>query len=91
MINAAKKKRIVIDGIVKKRALKHILKLLENSDKQLTLKIKALMIIILLIIFYIIIKYKKNCYTILNQFNKIIDLCYIHFFINIQKQNNLNK
>jgi len=27
MINAAKKKRIVIDGIVKKRALKHIFKI----------------------------------------------------------------
>ena len=33
MINAAKKKRIVIDGLIKKRALKHIAKIAEKTRK----------------------------------------------------------
>ena len=33
LINAAKKKRIVVDGLIKKRALKHIIKITEKARK----------------------------------------------------------
>ena len=33
LISAAKKKRIVIDGLIKKRALKHIAKVAEKANK----------------------------------------------------------
>ena len=33
LINAAKKKRIVIDGLIKKRALKHVVKIAEKAKK----------------------------------------------------------
>ena len=35
LISAAKKKRIVLDGLIKKRALKHIFKIAEKTRKQL--------------------------------------------------------
>ena len=35
LINAAKKKRIVTDGLIKKRALKHVIKIAEKANKAL--------------------------------------------------------
>ena len=78
MINAAKKKIFVIDGLIKKRALKHIFKIAGKLRKAILTKNNSKLD------FNDI--FEKDIFK-----NKSFNDNYIHFFINIQKHNNLNK